>query len=72
MKRLYKRHNNLAIAEGILDQVILRPVICYLSQYQRQTMLTFLEEDEMADCFLEKPLPLEEMRNLMRLLNFQT
>ena len=70
VKQLYKRHNDRAIAEGKSKQVILRPVICYLSQYHRQTMLMFVEEDEMADCYLEKPLPLVEMRALVKLLNF--
>ena len=35
-------------------------------------MLQFLEEDEMADCYLEKPLPLQEMKALVKLLNFST
>ena len=43
-------------------------MICYLSQYHRSTMLSFMEEDEMADCYLEKPLPVTEMKALIKLL----
>ena len=43
-------------------------MICYLSQYHRSTMLSFMEEDEMADCYLEKPLLVTEIRALMKLL----
>ena len=31
-------------------------------------MLSFIEEDEMADSYLEKPLPVAEMKALMKLL----
>ena len=58
------------MSEGNAHQQILRPVICYLSQYERQTMMSFLQEDEKAECYLEKPLPVTEMQALAKLLNF--
>ena len=71
VRRLYKEHNDKAIAEGKSHRQVLRPVICYLSQYHRQTMVSFMEEDEMADCYLEKPLPITEMKALVKLLSIQ-
>ena len=49
---------------------VLRPVICYLSQYDRGTMMQFITEQEYADCYLEKPLPFKEFVSLLRLINF--
>ena len=34
-------------------------------------MVSFIEDEEMADCYLEKPLPLSEIKALMKLLNIQ-
>ena len=51
------------------NPLLLRPVICYLSQYSQGTMMQFLTEEEHADCYLEKPLPFNELKSLLRLLN---
>ena len=51
------------------NPLVLRPVICYLSQYNQATMAQFLAEDEHADCYLEKPLPFNELAALLRLLS---
>jgi hypothetical protein len=47
---------------------IIRPLICYLSQFNAATMKNFLQEDEFAECYLEKPLPPSELRSLLKLL----
>ena len=49
--------------------VVLKPLICYYSQYDRSVMQNFLTTDEEADCFLEKPLPIKELISLLRLIN---
>ena len=36
---------------------IIRPVTCFVSQFERKPMTSFIAEDEQADCYLEKPLP---------------
>ena len=35
-------------------------------------MINFIREEEMADCYLEKPLPLAEIKSLMKLLRIQS
>lgn len=68
VKEIYKAHNS-SVKKG---KHALRPVICYLSQYQRAQMQNFIQPDEQADVYLEKPLPIEEIQALMKLLNIQT
>ena len=47
---------------------VLRPLICYLSQYDG-TIKTFIKvEEEEADCFVEKPLSHKELVNLLEIL----
>ena len=71
VKALYKNMNDEAAAEGNNFQKVLRPVICFLSQYERNTMQYFIDTEEMADCYLEKPLPLSEIKSLTKLLNIK-
>ena len=47
---------------------VIRPLICYLSQYDPGTMKSFIKMAEIADCYLEKPLPIKEMSALLKLL----
>ena len=48
---------------------MLRPFICYLSQFEFATMSRFITEEEQADCYFEKPLPSKDLISLLRLLN---
>ena len=46
------------------ETVLMRPMICYLSQLDYTGIGTFIKEDELPDCYLEKPLPLSELAAL--------
>merc|ERR1711990_734666 len=48
--------------------ILVRPMICYLSQYSAEVMKTYISEAETTDCYLEKPLPLRELQSLLRLI----
>ena len=51
---------------------MLRPLTCYLSQLSRPQLQCLIEaEDEEADCSLEKPLPLNELIALLKILNLK-
>ena len=68
IKELYKTHNE-ETAFGMGQT--LRPVICYLSQHNRVAMTNFIQDDEMAECYLEKPITQSELQSLVTLLNIQ-
>ena len=47
---------------GKFDETrLIRPLICYLSQLSYSPMNNFIAEDEQPDCYLEKPLPFNEL-----------
>ena len=48
---------------------VMRPMICYLSQQDRDAMRHFITESEKAEYYLEKPLALKEIASLLRLIN---
>ena len=48
---------------------VLRPVICYLTQFDGE-FKQFIREEEEAECYLEKPLSTIELVNLLKLLRF--
>ena len=48
---------------------ILRPFICYLSQHDKNIMGQFMKNEEKADCYFEKPMPLGDLTSLLRLIN---
>ena len=50
------------------DDVMLRPLICYLSHFDKESMFTQMTKEDQADCYLEKPLPLKELICLLRLI----
>ena len=50
---------------------VLRPLICYLSAQDYEVMSQFMQEDELADCYLEKPLKLEYLDSLTKILNMK-
>ena len=61
VQEIYDRYNNQVSAGdsgSAINLSIVRPVICFLSQYDRKTMVSFITPSEKADCYLEKPLPL--------------
>ena len=50
---------------------LVRPMICYLSQMNYTTMRSFICLEEEPDCYLEKPLPFNELSALFELLNLR-
>ena len=48
---------------------IIRPLICYYSQLDRSTMELYIKEEERADFYLQKPLPPDELKSLLKLIN---
>ena len=48
---------------------VLRPMICYLSQHDREAMRHFITESEQPEYYLEKPLALKDLASLLRLIN---
>lgn len=48
---------------------VIRPFICYLSQFDYGTMMQLITDEEKPDFYLEKPLPAKELVSLLRLLN---
>ena len=48
---------------------LIRPLLCYLTQFNSKTMMQFMTVEDEADCYLEKPLPPKELVSLLRLLN---
>ena len=50
---------------------LVRPMICYLSQMNYTTMRSFICPEEEPDCYLEKPLPFNELSALFELLNLK-
>ena len=53
------------------DETVLRPIICFLSQLEKAGIVHKLTEDEQADGYLEKPLPLKDLICLLRLLQIE-
>ena len=64
VSKLFKDHNKKA---G--NQKVLRPLTCYLSQTAQNVMDMFLQQDEKAELYLEKPVPMPEITSLVELLN---
>ena len=50
---------------------VLRPLICYLTAQDYDVFTQFMNEDEIADCYLEKPLKLEYLDSLIKILNIK-
>ena len=66
---LNERLKQAAATHAEREEEILRPFICYLSQHDKSIMGQFIKDNEKADCYLEKPLPLKELTSLLRLIN---
>ena len=70
IKEKYSQVNQQYKEENKTDaDLVLRPLMCYYSQHNRDMMGAFTTEEEKADCFLEKPLPIKELVSLLRLVN---
>ena len=48
---------------------VLRPLVCYLSQFDQKSFYTNFGATSKAECYIEKPLPFKELVSLLRLLN---
>ena len=57
------------LKEGDDDDVVLRPLFCYYSQYDSNMLKIFVTDEEKEDIYLEKPLPARELASLLRLIN---
>ena len=47
---------------------VMRPLICYYTQFDTDVMQQFITQDEQADCNLNKPLPHKELVSLLKLI----
>ena len=50
---------------------LVRPMICYLTQLNYANMRNFISPEEEPDCYLEKPLPFNELSALFELLELR-
>ena len=64
VKQLFKDFNE---SSGLNSPLVLRPMICYLSSTENDVMTQFLDEDEQAEIYLEKPLPKSVLAALIKL-----
>ena len=46
------------------ESILMRPMVCYLSQLNFEGMGSFIQDNEQPDCYFEKPLPLSELAAL--------
>ena len=51
------------------DIFVLRPTICFFSQFTRDKFIHFFTEDEQPEFYLEKPLALKELASLLKLIS---
>ena len=64
VKKMFKEFNQSNRAKKLL-----RPMICYLSQADFKVMNQFMTAEEEAEIYLEKPLPVVDLKSLMKLNN---
>ena len=67
-----------SIGNEILSQIkslfkarphFLRPLACYLSQTEESVISQFLTEDELAELYFEKPMSLQDLGTLIKLID---
>ena len=51
------------------NATLLRPFICYVTQYECSTMQQFMQIDERPEAYLEKPAQLKDLTAILRLVN---
>ena len=59
------------INETDKPKYLVRPFVCYISQFSYDAMKQFIPEEEQCECYLEKPIPIKELVSLLMLLNFK-
>ena len=69
-KELFERENRRIASHNLLDKqlYIMRPTICFFSQFDRQKFVHFFTDEEQPEFFLEKPLAQEELASLLKLI----
>ena len=50
------------------EKKLVRPMLCFLSQHIYTNMKNFIVPEEQPDCYIEKPLPFNELSALFELL----
>ena len=71
VKTLFGRIEAERYSDSKSEIEILRPLICYLTQYEVSSLNMLDEEEYQADMVLEKPLSFADLKSLLRLLNVQ-
>ena len=79
VKRLYEKHNarlqqsnfSPLINSRLTNQrlLIMRPLIVFFSQFDRNQFTQFFTEDEQPEFYLEKPLAANQFASLLRIAN---
>ena len=67
IKQKYEELNEFLVKQE--RPQLVRPALLYYSQYNRKNMEMFIANDELADYYLEKPVPSQEIAALLTLLN---
>ena len=65
---LAQSHYHREVDSQAKQDEVARPMICYLSQFNKNTMNSFITKEEEADCFLEKPILFNDILALLKLL----
>ena len=72
IKKKYSLINSRALKQPevqLAETLVMRPFICFVTQQEFGTMRQFITEEEQADCYLEKPLAINQLISLLRILN---
>ena len=72
VKEMFASHNqrlSAQIGDNETKTYILRPLVVFFSQLEKDQFRHFYSTEEQADFFLQKPLPLKELAALLRLLS---
>ena len=72
VKEMFASHNqrlNAQMGDNENKTYILRPLVVFFSQLEKDQFKHFYATEEQADFFLQKPLPLMELAALLRLLS---
>ena len=69
VKAVFKEANTrLTANQKESKTVVMRPTICFFSQYERNKFVHFFTNEEQPEFYLDKPLAQEELTSLLRLL----
>ena len=70
IKDTFNKLNRIhAGSEDPSQDTVVRPMICYLTQYDKSIMKQFICSEEEADLFLEKPMPVTDLVSILKLLH---